>query len=104
MDIATFEKELDDLIKSGCTEICANYIGDVTERKVLYRGCEISGTSEQYLRIEIEQPKGIVWANFEHYPNVSFHVSDSPNPGDLHVYNIDSDGQAAIINVIATTD
>ena len=103
MDIDTFRNELNKLIQVGCTEISASYVGDV-ERKVVYKDCEMSGTAEQYLRIEIEQPAGYVLADFSQYPNIAFRVSDTPREGDLHVVGVEKDGDAAIIRVVATTE
>ena len=103
MDVDTFRNELNKLIQVGCTEISASYVGDVA-RNVVYKGCKMSGTAEQYLRIEIEQPAGYVLADFSQYPNIAFRVSDTPREGDLHVVGVEKEGNAAIIRVVTTTE
>ena len=99
MDIETFVGKLNELIQDGCTEISASYVGDAMSRKVLYDGCTMSGTAEQYLKIQIGQSTGYVLADYSQHPNVSFRVSDTPRDEDLHVENIKADGKTAIIEV-----
>lgn len=104
MNIETFVEKLNKLIQDGCTEISASYIGDIMNRKVLYDGCTMSGSAEQYLKIQIEQPTGYVLADFSQHLDISFRVSDTPKDGDLHVVNIKADGKAAIIEVMGRSE
>lgn len=104
VDVATFVGKLNELIQAGCTEISACYVGDTENRNVLYDGCTMSGTAEQYLKIQIEQSTGHVLADYSQYPNISFRVSDTPRDEDLHVENIKADGKAAIIEVMGRSE
>lgn len=104
MNIETFVEKLNKLIQDGCTEISASYVGDTMNRKVLYDGCTMSGSAEQYLKMQIEQPTGYVLADFSRHPDISFRVSDTPKDEDLHVVNIKTDGKAAIIEVMGRSE
>ena len=98
MGIVEFEQKLNELIADGCTQISAQYQQD-TPRSVLYDGCDVSGTAEQYLKISIEDPNGCVVANFGKFPKMDFRVSDNPNELDVHVWDVVKDGTAAIIKL-----
>ena len=79
MNIETFVGKLNKLIQDGCTELSASYVGDIMNRKVLYDGCTMSGTAEQYLKIQIEQPTGCVLADFSQHPDISFRFRMTPS-------------------------
>lgn len=98
MKVSEFKNKLNDLIREGCTEISAYHIGDDVDKKaIIFAGCQLSGSIDQYLKLSEEEPNGVVLADYRDLSSVSFRVAEERNGYEFDVCQIKKDGNAAMI-------